>query len=65
MRGSMVNALFNIKEEPHQEQNLYAERPDIVKRLMSSMRDFIASINAPAEQHTRLGLSNCDQEHLQ
>jgi len=61
----MGNALYNIKEDPHQEQNLYAERPDIVQRLISSLRDFLVSIDAPVEQLTRLGLSNSDQEQSQ
>jgi len=64
-RGSMGNALYNIKEDPLQEHNLYAERPDVVQHLISSLRDFLVSIHAPVEQLTRLGLSNCNKEQSQ
>ena len=55
-RGPMYSALYNVKEDPHQERNLYADRPEVVERLKSQMRDFLISIHAPREQFTRLGL---------
>jgi arylsulfatase A-like enzyme len=55
-RGSMSSALYNAKEDPKQEHNQYDERPDVVERLKSSLREFLISISAPHEQFTRLGL---------
>jgi hypothetical protein len=55
-RGPMSNALYNIKDDPQQECNRYTERPEIVERLKSNLREFLTSINAPHEQLTRLGL---------
>ena len=55
-RGPMYRARYNVKEDPHQERNLYADRPEVVERLKASLREFLTSINAPREQFTRLGL---------
>lgn len=55
-RGPMSSALYNVKEDPRQRRNRYAELPDVVRRLKASMRDFLISINAPREQLTRLGI---------
>ena len=55
-RGPMSSALYNVKEDPQQQRDLYAERPEVVERLNASLREFLISINAPHEQFTRLGL---------
>jgi arylsulfatase A-like enzyme len=55
-RGAMHNALYNVKNDPRQEQNLYDDHPEVVARLQTALRDFLASIDAPREQLTRLGL---------
>ena len=55
-RGPMYSALYNVKEDPRQERNLYADRPEVVERLKARLREFLTSINAPREQFTRLGL---------
>jgi hypothetical protein len=52
----MSSALYNVKDDPQQQQNLYAEHPEVVERLKASLREFLTSINAPHEQFTRLGL---------
>jgi hypothetical protein len=52
----MSSVLYNIKDDPQQLHDLYAERPEVVERLKASLRDFLTSINAPREQFTRLGL---------
>jgi hypothetical protein len=57
-RGPMSSALYNIKDDPQQERNRYAELPEIVERLKSSLREFLTSINAPREQLIRLGLED-------
>jgi arylsulfatase A-like enzyme len=55
-RGPMSSALYNVREDPQEQHNLYAERPEVVERLKASLREFLVSINAPREQFTRLGL---------
>lgn len=55
-RGPMSSALFNVKEDPQQEHDVYAEHPEVVERLKTSLREFLISIDAPREQLTRLGL---------
>ncbi len=52
----MSSALYNVKDDPQQQRDLYAERPEVVERLKASLREFLTSINAPREQFTRLGL---------
>ena len=52
----MSSAIYNVKDDPQQAHNLFAERPEIVERLKASLREFLTSINAPREQFTRLGL---------
>jgi hypothetical protein len=52
----MSSALYNIKDDPRQERDQYAEHPEVVERLKASLRDFLTSIDAPREQFTRLGL---------
>jgi hypothetical protein len=54
-RGPMSSARYNIKDDPQQERNRYAEPPEIVERLKSSLLEFLTSINAPREQLIRLG----------
>ena len=56
VRGPMSSALYNIKDDPHQQNNLIEEHPEIVERLKASLREFLDSINAPREQFIRLGL---------
>ena len=56
VRGPMSSALYNIKDDPYQQNNLFEEQPEIVMRLKSSLREFLESINAPREQFIRLGL---------
>jgi arylsulfatase A-like enzyme len=55
-RGPMSSVLYNIKDDPQQQRDLYAERPEVVERLKASLRDFLTSINAPREQFIRRGL---------
>ncbi len=55
-RGPMSSALYNIKDDPYQEHDLFEELPETVERLKASMREFLVSINAPREQFIRLGL---------
>lgn len=55
-RGPMSSVLYNVKDDPQQQRDLYAERPDVAERLKASLRDFLTSIDAPREQFTRLGL---------
>lgn len=55
-RGAMSSALYNVKEDPHQDHNLYAERPEVVSMLKDSLREFLINIDAPREQFIRLGL---------
>jgi hypothetical protein len=54
----MSSARYNIKDDPQQERNRYTVPPEIVERLKSSLREFLTSINAPREQHIRLGLED-------
>jgi arylsulfatase A-like enzyme len=55
-RGPMSSALYNIKDDPQQEHNLYDQHPEVVDRLKAQMRDFLLSIDAPSEQLNRIGL---------
>ena len=55
-RGPMSSALYNIKDDPYQQNNLFEERPETVERLKASLREFLTSIDAPHDQFTRLGL---------
>jgi hypothetical protein len=57
-RGPMSSTLYNVKDDPQQERDLYAEHPEIVERLKTSLREFLISINAPREQLIRLGLED-------
>jgi hypothetical protein len=52
----MSSALYNIKDDPQQEHNLYDQHPEVVDRLKAQMRDFLLSIDAPSEQLNRIGL---------
>jgi len=52
----VCSALYNIKDDPQQEHNLYDQHPEVVDRLKAQMRDFLLSIDAPSEQLNRIGL---------
>jgi arylsulfatase A-like enzyme len=55
-RGEMLSALHDLNEDYQQQHNLYSRRPDVAERLTAELRAFLQSIDAPAEQLTRLGL---------
>lgn len=50
------NFLFNRKEDPHQENNLWDAEPEQRERMLALLREGIASEGAPPEQLDRLGL---------
>jgi hypothetical protein len=57
-RGTTSSALYNIKDDPRQEWGQYAEHPEVVEQLHTSLHNFLTSINVPREQFTHLGLSH-------
>ncbi|UOF88757.1 sulfatase [Fodinisporobacter ferrooxydans] len=56
-RGTQNSALYNIKEDYRQTENLIDKRPDVAERLKKRIVEFLEEIDAPEEQLIRLGLA--------
>ena len=48
--------LFDVQDDPGQEDNLARDRPDEVERLQRALSQRLSDLGAPAEQFERLGL---------
>jgi arylsulfatase A-like enzyme len=55
-RGQMPSALFNLKDDYAQANNVIDQHPDVAARLKGQLRGFLESVGAPEEQFQRVGL---------
>ncbi len=56
VRGSNGSSLFDLEQDPGQEQNAIERHPQEAERLREGLRAFLGRIGAPGEQVERLGL---------
>jgi arylsulfatase A-like enzyme len=57
-RGASRTALYNVRDDPGQTRDRYADEPDVASRLERALTGFLTDLDAPREQLTRLGLAD-------